>query len=163
MELESIAAELLTASEYINIATVSLDGQPWNTPVTGVHDSQLNFYWSSWKHAQHSKNVRANARVFFTLYDSTRKRGDNHRKCLYVQAKAVEVEEPHDIAIATKLLYELSGAENSPEAFLKDAQRRIYKATPDNVWLNDVSESQVTSETIKMRIEVSLDGLRKLL
>ncbi len=162
MELETRAKELLSASEYINIATASKDAQPWNTPATGVHDSQLNFYWSSWKNAQHSINLRANPRVFLTLYDSTRKRGDNHRRCLYIKADAIELNDPSEISIAMNLLYEESTSCN-PSDFLQDAERRMYKARPQELWLNDVSEGEVTSETLKMRVAVSLEALREML
>jgi len=162
MELESRAKELLGVSEYINIATASPDGEPWNTPATGVYDQLLNFYWSSWKSAQHSKNVRANPRVFLTLYDSMRRRGENHRRCLYIQAHTIEVENPDDISLAMKLLYGKSEDRKTSD-FLGDEQRRMYKAVPTRLWLNDVSEREVTSKTIKMRIEVSLDSLRELL
>lgn len=162
MELETRAKELLELNEYINIATASQDAQPWNTPATGVYDSELSFYWSSWKNAQHSINVRANSKVFLTLYDSTRKRGENHQRCLYVKATATELLDPSEISLAINLLYEQS-SNQKPSDFLGDAERRMYKAIPEQLWLNDLSEKEVTRETIKMRIEVSLDGVRALL
>ncbi len=162
MELESRAKELLGVSEYINIATASLDGEPWNTPVTGVHDPLLNFYWSSWKAAHHSKNIQENPRVFLTLYDSTRKRGDNHRRCLYIQAEAMELDNSDEILLAMSLLYGASG-DRKPTDFLGEAQRRMYKAVPKSLWLNDVSERELTRETVKMRVEVSINTLKKLL
>ena len=88
---------------------------------------------------------------------------NNHRRCLYIQGEAVEVENINDIELAASLLYGDSGEENRPEAFLGDSQRRIYKATPTDLWLNDKSESEVTRETIKMRIEVSLDAVREMI
>ena len=87
MDLEQRAQELISSMEYINLATASSAGEPWNTPVYAVSDSELKFYWSSWKEAEHSKNIRANSRIFFTLYDSTRKRGDNNRRCLYLRGE----------------------------------------------------------------------------
>jgi len=163
MKLEEIAKELLNASEYINIASSSTSGEPWNTPATGVYDKELNFYWSSWKEANHSINVRENPRVFITLYDSTRKRGDNHRKCLYIKAKAFEATEASDIEKAMSLLYAEHSTDRETSMFLGEAQRRIYKAVPIQIWLNDKSEREVTNETIKMRIEVSLDKLKAIL
>ena len=154
MEIENIAKELLNISEYINIATATSSGEPWNTPATGVHDKELNFYWSSWKEANHSINVRANPKVFITLYDSTRKRGDNHRKCLYIKAIASEVTNTSDIEKAMSLLYVEHSTNRETSMFLGEAQRRIYKAIPSQIWLNDKSEREVTKETIKMRIEV---------
>lgn len=163
MTLETQAKEILSASEYINIATCSKDLIPWNTPVTGVHDQELNFYWSSWKKAQHSLNIDENHQVFITLYNSTRKRGDNHRKCLYIQAKAEQALELADIDTACKLLYSDMSSDRNPEMFLNDSERKIYKATPRKIWLNDVSERELTRETVKMRVEVSLEKLKATL
>ncbi len=160
MEIENIAKELLNVSEYINIATSTASGEPWNTPVTGVYDEELNFYWSSWKKANHSINIRNNPRVFITLYDSTRKRGNNHRRCLYIKAVASEVTDTLDIEKAMSLLYVEHSTNRESNMFLGEAQRRIYKAIPSQIWLNDRSEREVVNETIKMRIEVSLEKLK---
>ncbi len=52
------AAEIIKDIKYITIASVSDDGQPWNTPVYSAFDKDLNFYWFSDKNSQHSQNVR---------------------------------------------------------------------------------------------------------
>src|SRR4051812_31689203 len=91
------AKELNDSMIYITLATVNDDGQPWNTPVYAVHDEKYNFYWSSWKDAEHSKNIRTNNRIFFVTFDSNRKRGDNHQRGLYVQASANELVNHTDI------------------------------------------------------------------
>ncbi|MCB0323583.1 MAG: pyridoxamine 5'-phosphate oxidase family protein [Bdellovibrionales bacterium] len=153
------AKELLSKLEYINVATVSPAGLPWNTPVYARHDALLNFYWSSWKNAQHSLNLKTNENVFFTLYDSTRMRGDNNRRCLYFQGHAAEVEATSEIELVLPLLYPEEPAEQDAGKFVGDSLRRLYKARPIAVWLNDKSERQVTRETLKMRIEVPLDAL----
>ena len=41
-------------------------------------------------------------------------------------------------------------------AFIDDGLRRIYRARFRSVWLNDLSERQVTQETVKMRVAVEL-------
>ena len=66
------ALNILDSNLYINLATSSLDGQPWNTPVYAVRDEDFNFYWRSWCGAEHSKNIQDNEKVFLTCYDSTR-------------------------------------------------------------------------------------------
>ncbi len=162
MEKEQRAQELISSMEYINLATASSAGEPWNTPVSAVSDSELKFYWSSWKEAEHSKNIRANSRIFFTLYDSTRKRGDNNRRCLYLRGEGVELEDEGEIKKALDLLYGDEDDENVAADFLGEGLRRIYRAVPTEAWLNDKSERQVTRETIKMRIEVSLEKLKGL-
>ncbi len=60
------------------------------------------------------------------------------------------------------LLYGRSG-DRKPTDFLGEAQRRMYQAVPISLWLNDVSERELTNETVKMRAEVSINALKALL
>jgi general stress protein 26 len=161
-ELVSRAKEVLTSQKYINLATVSAEGLPWNSPIYFVMDKKLTLYWSSWLGAQHSKNLQTNSHVFITLYDSTRLRGTNSLRGLYMQAGAFELNEPNEIMEVSKLLYE-EGEVSGPEVFLSDSVKRLYKATPYRIWLNDKSEKEVTPETVKMRVEVPLEELRSAL
>ncbi|HMO18134.1 MAG TPA: pyridoxamine 5'-phosphate oxidase family protein [Oligoflexia bacterium] len=162
MDLEERTRELISKIEYLNIATSTLSGNPWNTPVYAVANDHLIFYWSSWKDAQHSINIRSNSKVFCTLYDTTRKRGDNNRRCLYFDGVATEIERESEILKGIQLLYPTEMNEMNPVDFSGDGLRRIYSVTPVNAWLNDISERQVTSQTIKMRIEINLEKLAKL-
>lgn len=158
-ELIDRAKTLLASLEYINLATASLDGQPWNTPVYARYDERLHFYWCSWKDAEHSINLRENSQVFFTLYDSTRKRGDNNMRCLYVQGHAYEIEEATEITNGLRLLYPHDESEQDVAKVQDDSVRRLYKTIPEVFWLNDKSERQVTRETVQMRVEVPFDQL----
>ncbi len=161
MDLVDRARELLQSLEYINIATVSPEGLPWNTPLYARHDPNLVFYWSSWSEAEHSKNIRANENCFITLYDSTRKRGDNNRRCLFAQARAYELESEEEIEQILLLLYGTEAAQYQTKEFLGEGLKRLYRAHPEKLWLNDVSERELTPHTIKMRVEVPLDALLK--
>jgi len=156
MDLEKRAFEIIKSIEYLNIASSSKDNTPWNTPVYAVADNNLNFYWSSWFNAQHSLNIIENPKVFCSLYDSTRERGDNNRRCLYLEGLANEVTESKEIKKAVELLYESQDTSD----FNMDSLRRIYKTSINKIWLNDISERQVTKETIKMRIPVNLERLK---
>lgn len=148
------AKEIIETVRYINIATVSPEGFPWNTPVYVEHDEGLNFYWSSWINAEHSKNIRANKNIFITLYDSTRKRGDNHRRGLYMKAIAEELNKLEDIKKALKYFKGSDGRELKAADFVGGSVKRLYSAKPLSLWLNDISESQVTKDTTKMRIDI---------
>ena len=70
------AAEILQSIRYATIATVTEDGNPWNSPVAHELDDDLTIYWVSDKENQHSKNVRANGKAFVVIYDSTVPEGD---------------------------------------------------------------------------------------
>ena len=67
--------EILSRIMYLTIATVSKDGEPWNTPVYSSFDEQFNFFWVSSPLAKHSKNIKENNNVFLVVYDSTTPEG----------------------------------------------------------------------------------------
>jgi nitroimidazol reductase NimA-like FMN-containing flavoprotein (pyridoxamine 5'-phosphate oxidase superfamily) len=152
------AAKLIRTCLYANIAT-SFGDKPWNTPVFAVADDELNFYWSSWVKAVHSENLIKNPNVFLTLYDSTRPRGTNNFKCLYLQGVAKPVTAQEEIRKAYTLVY--PGEELQLEDFAPEALKNFYKATPEVAWLNCLSERNLTPGTIKMRVEVSIEEIRK--
>ena len=156
-ELASRALELLRGPPYFNVATAS-DGQPWNSPVWVARDDDLNLYWSSWIKAVHSENIAKNPRAFLTLFDSTRKRGTNNMRCLYLQCTVAAVEDPAEAHRAFALLY--PDEPINLEDFLGAGQKRIYRATPLHAWLNCLSERDLTPSTFKMRAEVPLALLK---
>ncbi|MFN8391402.1 MAG: hypothetical protein U0136_14020 [Bdellovibrionota bacterium] len=151
------AKELLATVAYANIATANNLAEPWNTPLYAPRDEALNFYWSSWVGAVHSNNIRSNPPVFMTLYDSTRARGTNNLRCLYLLATASEVLGDAELSFALSLLY--PGEAVPIHTFHGDSVKRIYKAVPSRVWLNDRSEREVDPSTVKMRLELNLPDL----
>ncbi|MES2100120.1 MAG: pyridoxamine 5'-phosphate oxidase family protein [Pseudomonadota bacterium] len=156
-DLVAQAVELLNGPPYFNVATES-NGQPWNSPVWAARDQSLDLYWSSWIKAVHSENVEKNPRTFLTLFDSTRKRGTNNLRCLYLQCTTVVVDELEEAEKAFALLYPDEAVDVTD--FLGVGQKRFYRATPIRAWLNCLSERQLTPSTIKMRAEISLDLLK---
>jgi hypothetical protein len=151
------AHELLDGPPYFNVATEG-GGQPWNSPVWAARDSDLNLYWSSWVKAVHSENIAKNPRTFLTLFDSTRKRGTNNLRCLYLLCTTVAVEEPDEARKAFALVY--PGEAVELKDFLEPGQKRFYRATPTRAWLNCLSERELTPSTVKMRVEVPLGALK---
>ena len=140
---------------YINIATVSADGQPWNTPVYSAYDESYNFYWLSDQAGQHSQNVKANGRVFLTIYDSTVPEGTGEG--VFVKAMASELSDPEEIKQALALLYSRKNqdpAKRRPDEFLGDYPRRVYKAVPEKIWIN--GHGDINGNYIDTRIEVIL-------
>jgi len=155
------ALEIIKSNLYITLAT-SHEDRPWSTPVYSVHDKELNFFWASWTNAQHSKNICENDDIFFVIYDSTRKLGTNHQECLYIQAKGEQVSSSNDVQSAITL-FNYQGKNFTLEEFTGSSVKRIYKAVPKKVWLNDLAESQVTEKTVEMRVEIPLDKLKRML
>lgn len=147
---------------YITIATSTKNGQPWNTPVYAVHNKNYEFFWISWVNAQHSVNIRENGNVFIVIFDPTRKLGENHKQCLYIKAKAHELQSEDDVENAITCFKENSKKLNKKDFTGEKSIKRIYKAIPEKMWLNSTSESQLTTKTTNMRIEVPLDDLKSL-
>jgi general stress protein 26 len=159
-ELTARAAELVKSIAYLNVASCAAQ-HPWSSPVYAVPDAQLDFYWSSWKDAVHSRNLAANPRAAFTLYDSTRLRGTNNFRCLYVACTVAELSDAAEADRAFRMIYPDDAVDLKD--FLAPGIKRFYRARPTGAWLNCLSERELTPSTIKMRVEISLEALRAAL
>lgn len=153
------AIEIIKQIQYATIATASKVGKPWNSPVAHEWDSSLNIYWFSDKENQHSKNIRENEDVFIVIYDSTVPEGEGEG--VYIEAKATEVNDPDEVTRIRKIKKGES-YDRPPSDFLDDAVRRVYKAVPTAIWMNDAEVND--GIFIKdFRVELSLDRTTKLL
>lgn len=147
------AKKIISKILYITIATSAKDGKPWNSPVYSAFDENYNFYWASDQNGQHSKNIKENKNVFIVIYDSTVQEGTG--KGVYVQAKAYKLEDEKEIKHALKYLDGRVGKKpHNPKEFLGNMPRRVYKAVPEKVWMNDVGE--INGNYIDKRVEVHL-------
>ncbi len=147
------AKEIIEKVIYITIATASRDGQPWNSPVYSAYDEHYNFYWASWKENVHSRNVRSNPNIFLVIYDSTVPQGTGEG--VYVKAKAYELNDKKEIEHATKYLYgRKHQTPRRSEEFLGDYPRRVYRAVPEKIWMND--DGDIDGNYVDTRIEVDL-------
>jgi nitroimidazol reductase NimA-like FMN-containing flavoprotein (pyridoxamine 5'-phosphate oxidase superfamily) len=144
------ARDILDAIKYATIATVSDDGQPWNSPVYYVYDENYTFYWASSTKSQHSQNIYANSKVFIAVYDSTIPWGAG--KGVFLQAEAVEVTNASEIAKACELRKaRVPDANQPPDDFMGDKPRRIYKAFLQKIWMNE--DSMVNGNFVDVRIK----------
>lgn len=124
------AARILRTIPYATLATVDDSGRPWNSPVAAVIAADLAVYWFSDSQAQHSRNVRANGRVFIVVYDSTWP-ANTGAQGVFMRARAEEVANKLEIAHACAL----KGG-SGPQAFAGNNARRVYKAAPECMWIN---------------------------
>jgi hypothetical protein len=92
----------------------------------------MNIYWFSDREGQHSKNIRENENVFIVIFDSTVPEGKGAG--VYIKAKAVELSDPEQIRKARRIKKDPD--QDAPDDFMGDAIRRVYKATPIEVWTN---------------------------
>lgn len=154
------AAKVIQNILYINIASITPSGKPWNTPAYCAFDKNLNYYWISWKENQHSQNVRNSASVFVTVYDSTVPAGTGFG--VYFEGKAYELKNPKDIFLAVKELYHRE--KRKPKdvmQFLKKFPRRVYKFVPEKVWVN--GDGEIDGNYIDTRTELELKMLKTAL
>jgi nitroimidazol reductase NimA-like FMN-containing flavoprotein (pyridoxamine 5'-phosphate oxidase superfamily) len=133
------AKAILDAIKYATLATVSSDGDPWNSPVYYVVDEDYNLYWASHTESQHSQNISTNGKVFIAVYDSTVPWGTGTG--VFMQARAREVTEQQEIVKACRLRQARVPEASQPlEDFMSDKPRRIYCATPQHIWINQNGE-----------------------
>ncbi len=151
--------EIIEKIEYLNIASITPEGLPWNSPVYCSFDKELNFYWLSWKENQHSKNVRNNPNVFATIYDSTIP--SNIAFGVYFQGKAYELSNPVNIVAGLKCHYSRSKHKiKDAVMFLTSHPRRVYKFVPEKSWINTMGE--IEGNYIDDKTELNLKELQKL-
>lgn len=159
-ELNKRAREIIAKILYITIATSTKDGIPWNSPVYSAFDESYNFYWISWLENQHSKNIKDNNQVFIVIYDSTVPEGMG--KGVYIQAKAYGLDREKEIEHALSYLdgRVSKKGHHKISQFIGTMPRRIYKAVPEKIWVND--EGGINGEYIDTREEIDLAQLVKV-
>ena len=137
MTQDQTVREILDNVCYMAIASVSSDGTPWSTPVYFGCDEGFNFYWASAKDSCHSRNIAVNPAIFISIYDSTAPEG-----CavgLYVKATARELGDVAQVRRACECLYGRARKTPPPEtAFMDPSPRRVYRAVPQQAWINSV-------------------------
>lgn len=164
MDHVECARHTINMIQYITVATIHVDTwaayRPWNTPVYAAFDAECNFYWVSHIDAQHSRNIRRNPHVFLVIYDSTIPEGTGARSGVYIEAHARELTDHKTITVAHRLLAGRVGKPPRPaECFLGPWPKRIYCATPERVWVNDLREQE--GSLLDVRVEVDLSVLRR--
>lgn len=145
------ARQILDSIKYITIATVSRDGQPWNTPVAAFRfENDYTFYWASWQENQHSKNIRTNSKTFMVVYDSTP--AENQPSAgVYLLGLAFELTEEQEVMQAALVFKDDPYNPSDGKQYLGDNPRRIYKFVPEKIWMND--DSEVNGSFIDVRKE----------
>jgi uncharacterized protein YhbP (UPF0306 family) len=150
MKLSERAREIFEQIKHVTVATVSDDCQPWNTAVFTAFDKNGNIYWGSHVNSQHSKNIRANGKVFLLIYNSTTPAGTGLG--LYIKATCTELNDTKEVRFAHSLLQARRIIPYwSLEAVQGKTPVRLYKATPEQVWTN--GEGQVDGYYIDTRVE----------
>lgn len=135
-----IANEIFQKIPYLNLATVSDGGKPWNTAVWYAKDDDYNLYFVSPKNTVHAKNINANNMGFVTIYDSTVP--DGQGVGLYIEATVSEIKDTKSIIKAISCLYKAKKNKRQSIEFISSAPLRIYKVKPHQTWINDAKEQK---------------------
>lgn len=153
MDPFSRAKEIISHVRYMAIASVAEDGQPWSAPVYFGFDKRWDLYWISGRDSQHSRNIAGNPSVFIVIYDSTAPEGTGTG--VYIKARAEVLADAEDIRRACACLYGRAGkAAPDADTFVGTRPRRVYRASPENVWINSTRSSGV--DLVDERVEVKL-------
>lgn len=151
MKPNSKAQSIINSVAYMTIATVNKAGEPWNTPVAAYHfDGDYTLYWASWTNNQHSQNIRTNGKAFIVIYDSTPADGQPAQG-VYIQAEVEEITDEQEAMKAALVFKNDPYNPSDGEEYLNDKPRRIYKAVPQQIWMND--DGDVNGDFIDIRKE----------
>ena len=156
-KLPDKAKEIIKKNLYITLATIGKDGLPWSSPVYAAYDEEYNFYWASGKNAKHSKNLDFKSTISFVIFDSSVPWGEGQG--VYIQAKVIELTDEKDIHHAFLYRYGRIGkAEDKVEEFLGKAPRRIYKASPEKIWIR--VDAKENGYFVDKRVELNISDLK---
>ena len=132
--LEEHAASVVTTCRYLVLATSSLGGTPWVTPVYFAASDPWTFWWVSSLETLHSRNVAVNPQVALTVFDATVRFGQ--AAAVYVAAWAEQCPSARvteGIAVYAERSLQ-HGGERWTEASVTGAARlRLYRARASRV------------------------------
>ena len=153
-DLINQAKKTIKETFFLNIASITETGKPWNTPVYFSFDNSYNFYWYSPFQSQHSANIRINAKVFLTIYTAA-ETGFG----VYIEAEAIELNNEKEIVYAMSVfgrkIYSLPCKDSND--FLGNSPLRLYKATPIKTFVSSPKTAEKFRELwVDKRIEINL-------
>lgn len=151
------AKQIIADNIYMTIATATIDGVPWISPVFFAYDDQYNLFWVSDKNSHHSQLIRANNQVAIVIFDSSAPEGEGDG--VYFEATVSELKEKKEVEHAARFL----GARVSKEEFrIKKIEEvtgegiwRIYKAIPQKI--SKLTEGEyINGQYVDKRIDLKL-------
>ena len=148
-EFNKRAKKIIDENVYFTIATASESGNPWVSPLWGVHDSNYNFYWGSPSNTKHSGFLRENPRSAVVIFDSKAPEGTGEG--VYFEGKAYEIIDEVELRRGIKLLFPQSKPISD---FIGNAPRRLYKFIPEKAWINAGDEVNGYFEDHRVELDI---------
>lgn len=151
------AKDIISSNIYMTVATASLEGDPWISPVFFAYDDTYNLYWVSDKNSRHSELIRENDRVAIVVFDSSAPEGEGDG--VYVEAQAVELNDTQEVKKAMMIFGNRATQDEFKiwkiEEVTENGVWRIYKAIPKKV--SKLKEGEyVNGQYVDRRIEIDL-------
>jgi uncharacterized protein YhbP (UPF0306 family) len=151
------AKQIIADNIYMTIATASIDGKPWISPVFFAYDEHYNLFWVSNKHSRHSSLIRDNSNVAIVIFDSTPPEGDGDG--VYFEARASELENLDEIRTAMQILgkrvtkdeFKIHGVDE----VTGKAVWRIYKAVPKTI-SKLIEGEYINGQYVDRRMQIEL-------
>lgn len=158
-DLNKKAKEIIAKNIYLTVATTSLDGRPWISPVFFAYDADYNLFWVSNKDAKHSGLVRNNAQVAIVIFDSSVPEGEGDG--VYFEAHVEELSDNGEIVQAMEILNKRVTKDEFRVKKIEEVTGagvwRIYKATP--IKISKLAEGEyVNGQYVDKRVEIELKG-----
>ncbi len=129
------AKKIVADNFYMTIASASLNGQPWISPVFFAYDSDYNLYWVSNKDSLHSNLIRSNPKIAVVIFNSQAAQDDVD--AVYFEADAFELHDAHRIKHAAATLRQRVIKDEfkvyNLEQVTNNATWRIYQAIPKSM------------------------------
>jgi len=150
--------DVFRRNAFCTIATASLTGEPWLSPVFYNYGPDYTLVWESAHDALHSRYLRLNPRVAIFIKDAT---SDAPGMDLYIEAQAQEVP-PSRLTEALDIWQEgphghSDRAHREPADYGPSRPLRLYEAHIQHLYV--LSETLVDDYRVDARVEVRLAGL----
>lgn len=143
--LAKIAKDIIDSSIYLTLATT--DGKKaWSAPLYYCKDNKYNFYYISSADCRHSREIKTNPNVGWSIFNSQAKEGQGNG--VQVEGKAYQLTEK-DLDEALKW-YSTTFIPCTKEYFTGQNFYKLYKLVPDKFFVLD------PTEPVDKRVEVKL-------
>ena len=124
---------------HASLASVTPDGNPWNTPLYIAVDTNFDVYWVSSLESVHSKNVANRPEAMLTIYRTDRP--DESGAAVYAAVTVAALEDRARIVHGLQLIYRRRQRPVPPaDDFAAPHPRRVYCGRPTAIWTNVVRD-----------------------
>lgn len=155
--MEESVKQIIEQNIYCTIATATLNGKPWISPVFFGYDEKFNIYWISNKDSFHSKLILENPNVSIVIFNSQEPEGEGD--AVYMEANAVELTDLEEIEKGIEVRDRRAKVEKYKVKKIDDvtggAVWRIYRATPSKIYKLTEGE-YIKGQYTDKKVEISL-------